>query len=175
MPNYAIIKTEQRLATVTYMGEGDAKLGMLTWNDGTYLTSTKAELTSISADVAKLDNVASVYYSSFDSEETGALGMTWFVVAQTLQYNPVMPIDPSTDIVDAMNALPAMMEAMGKPLPASGAAMLDKATAIFGPELRFALTGSTTGNLPYGNEYVIKIMDWLLFVQTGTEIGRAHV
>ncbi len=168
MPNYAIIETSQPLAIVTYMGEGDAKLGMLTWNDGTYLTSTKAELTAISADVAKLDNVASVYYSSFDTADTGALGMNWSVVAYMLATNPYMPMDPSTDIVDAMNALPAMMEAMGKPLPASGAAMLEKATAIFGPELRYALTGNTAGILPYGNDYVTKIMDWLLFVQTGT-------
>ena len=168
MPNYAIIETDQPLATVTYMGEGDAKLGMLTWNDGTYLTSTKAELTAISADVAKLDNVASVYYSSFDTADTGALGMNWGTVAYILATNPYMPLDPSTDIVDAMNALPALMEAMGKPLPASGAAMLDKATAIFGPELRYALTGNPAGVLQYGNDSVIKIMDWLLFVQTGT-------
>ena len=168
MPNYAIIETSQPLGTVTYLGDGEQKLGILNWNNGDYLTSVKAELTTISADVANLDNVASVYYSSFDTKDSGALGVTWASVVLILQYNPFDPQDQNTDIVVALGKLPEIMEKMEKPLPTSGAAMLSKAAAIFGPELRMALTGDPEGILPYANETVTGIMDWLLFIQTGT-------
>ncbi len=168
MPNYAVIETSEPLGVVSYLGTDNTGLGMLTWTSDTYLTPTKADLTAISTEVAGLDNVTSVYYSSFDSAESGALGVTWATVAYII-YTAQPALDPNTtDIVVALNAMPAIMEAMGKPLPAAASAMLDKATDIFGPELRYALTGSTDGVLPYGNENVVKIMDWLLFMQTGT-------
>ena len=165
MPNYAVIQTSQPLGTVYYMGEGK-QLGMLTWADDSYLTPTRAELTAISAEVATLDNVDSVYYSSLDNSVYGALGTTWGTVAYAIQYQYSIPAD--TDIVYVLNELPNYIA-----LPTAAAAMLEKVVAVFGPEVRYALTGDPTGNLPYTNESVTKIMDWLLFVQTGT-VGTTY-
>ena len=46
--------------------------------------------------------------------------------------------------------------------------MIDKAALIFSPVVRAAITGSTTGVLPYDSEIVTKLMDWMMFIQTGT-------
>ena len=165
MPNYAIIETDQPLGTVTYTGENHSGLGMLTWNnEGTYLTDTKAELTAISADVAKLDNVSSVYYSSFDNPELGALSVTWGAVVY--QLSPML--DPNTtDICVALEAL----KSTGS-LPASAAAMIDKIEDMFNQN-REAITGDPHGIIPYGIDSTTKMMDWLLFVQTGT-VGTTY-
>lgn len=162
MPNYAVIEIDEPLGVISYLGSDNSGLGMLTWTSDAYLTPAKTDLTSISTEVAGLDNVTSVYYSSFDTAESGALGITWQIVAYTLSQPPIS-LDSNTDIVVALNTLPTIM-----PLPAAASAMLEKATDIFGPELRYALTGDPAGNLPYGDANIIKIMDWLLFVQTGT-------
>ena len=173
MPNYAVIQTSQPLGTVTYLDE-NKQLGMLAWADDGYLTPTKAELTAISNEVATLDNVDSVYYSSFDTPATGALGTTWGTVAYMITTSGYPGMDPNTtDINDAIAALPTIMGGAGFTLPASASAMLDKITAVFGPELRYALTGDPTSVLPYGNVQVTQIMDWLLFVQTGT-VGTTY-
>ena len=170
MPNYAIIETEQPLGTIAYFGEGDSKVGLLTWStekvDDThyYRDVTRAELTAISTDVAKLDNVSSVYYSSFDNPEYGALSVTWgesIVPVLTLA-----GLDPnSTDIVLALEAL----KSTGS-LPVSAAAMVDKIEAMFNANRAaiHQITGGPEGIIPYGAANTIKIMDWLLFVQTGT-------
>ena len=165
MPNYAIIETDQPLGTVTYTGENHGGLGMLTWNnEGTYLSDTKAELTAISADVAKLDNVSSVYYSSFDNPELGALSVTWGAVVY--QLSPML--DPNTtDICVALEAL----KSTGS-LPASAAAMIDKIEDMFNQN-REAITGDPHGIIPYGIDSTTKMMDWLLFVQTGT-VGTTY-
>ena len=160
MPNYAIIETSQPIATVSYLDEGK-KLGALTWAEDSTLNPVRVELTSISADVAKLDNVAGVYYSSFDTPETGALGITWGIIAYQLSMIPGM--DPnSTDIVIALEALK-----MDESLPASATAMVDKIETLFNAN-REIMTGSPTGTIPFGTPQVTGIMDWLLFVQTGT-------
>ena len=166
MPNYAVIQTSQPLGTVIYLDEGK-QLGMLTWADDSYLNPTKAELTAISNQVKTLPNVDSVYYSSLDNAMFGALGTTWGVFSGIIA-SPPYNIPTDTDIVVVLNALPTYIE-----LPTAAAAMIDKITGIFGPELRYALTGDPAGNLPYTNPQVTMIMDWVLFVQTGT-VGTTY-
>ena len=180
MPNYAVIQTSQPLGTVTYL-DPNKQLGMLSWTTATvgtesYLVLTKLELTEISNEVAALDNVDSVYYSSFDNQNSGALGITWATVSVMIQ--TYTPLDPATtDITFALNALPDMMAAAGTPLPAAASAMLDKTVEIFlNPTLREQLghPGDPSSDpIPYNDPYVTGIMDWLLFVQTGT-VGTTY-
>ena len=177
MPNYAIIETSQPLGTITYVGEGDNKLGMLTWSTEmadsthTYRDVTRAELTAISADVAKLDNVSSVYYSSFDNPEYGALSVTWgesIVPLLTLA-----GMDPnSDDIILALEALKSTDS-----LPASAIAMIDKIEDMFNTNratIHAIVTDGAPGEtIPFGIPKTTAIMDWLLFVQTGT-VGTTY-
>ena len=172
MPNYAIYQTSQPIATITYLGTDNTGLGMMTWTDDSdYMNGLRYEFKTTMGEIAALDNVASVYISTMDDPDIGPLTTTWGVICAAL---PLAGFDPAdTDIVAALYALPDVMAAMGKPLPASATAMLDKAAAVFGPELRLALTGSETGFLSYSNPVVIKIMDWMLFVATGT-VGATY-
>ena len=171
MPNYAVIQTEKPLGTVSYLGQDNKGIGMLSWSTDTdNFNATKTDLTKISTEVAKLDNVMDVHYSSFDNPEMGALSVTWgtTMVPLLTAYGGMTPGD--SDINDALAALPDTMEAIGQPLPATATAMVDKATLIFGPELRAALspTHDPNADLPYDNPQITMIVDWLLFIQTGT-------
>ena len=168
MPNYAVIQTEKPLGTVTYLGTDNKGIGMLTWTEDTdYFNTAKADMTKISTEVGKLDNVMDVHYSSFDNPEMGAFSVTWGTTMVPLL--TAYGLNPATDDINtALAKLPEVMEAMGTPLPATAAAMVDKAAIIFGPELRTAITGSPTGTLPFGAPQIVKIVDWLLFIQTGT-------
>ena len=165
MPNYAVIETDQPIAYITYI-DPDHNLGLLTWSPDTgYVDSVKEDLNIIVSKTSKLDNVSSVYVSSFDGN-TGALSMNWGTIA--LFISSTHPELAGSDIVPVLEALPAALESMGIKLPAAGAAMIDKAALIFSPIVRAAITGSPTGDLPYDSELVSKLMDWMLFVQTGT-------
>ena len=170
MPNYAVIQTEKPLGLVSYLGTDNKGIGMLSWTaDTDYSSKAKDDLTKISDKVLAKDNVMDAHYSSFDTKDSGALGVTWgtSMVPLLTFYGGMTP--GVSDINDALVELPDAMEAAtGEKLPATAAAMVDKATLIFGPDLRYALTGSTTGTLPYDNPQITMIVDWLLFIQTGT-------
>ena len=168
MPNYAVVETSAPIAYVSYLDPETKKLGLLTWTPNTdYLNSVRADLTTITTKSKALDNVTEAYVSMIEGNQ-GAMAITWQVIVYTATHDPATPIDPSTDIVVVLNGLPDYLAAKGMPLPASAAAMLEKVTPLFGPELRAAITGSPTGNIPFSDPMVAKIMDWLLFVQTGT-------
>ncbi len=168
MPNYAVVETSAPIAYVNYLDPETKKLGLLTWTPNTdYLNSVRADLTTITTKSKALDNVTEAYVSMIEGNQ-GAMAITWQVIVYTAINDPVTPIPADTDIVVVLNGLPDYLAAKGMPLPASAAAMLEKVTPIFGPELRAAITGSPTGNIPFSDPMVAKIMDWLLFVQTGT-------
>ncbi|MBO5519210.1 MAG: MMPL family transporter [Candidatus Methanomethylophilus sp.] len=168
MPSYAVIQTTDSLGTVTYLVGDKAQGGLakLEWSTATSLADTKTELTAITTEVAALNNVQSVYVSSFDGT-TGALSNTWTTFASILPLGGAVP--GTTDIVSALeNNLGPALDAVGMKLPATASAMVGKIEQIFTPEVRFALTGSTTGTIPYDSDLCKGIMDWLLFVETGT-------
>ena len=170
MPNYAVIETTAPIAYVAYMGEGDSKLGFLTWTPNTdYLNAVRADLTSITSQTKALDNVTDCHVSMIEGN-AGAMAITWQVIVYAAVYDPTMPVPADTDILVVLNMLPDYLAAKGMPLPVSASAMLEKVAPIFGPELRVALSPTHTpdGNLPFSDPNVTKIMDWLLFVQTGT-------
>ncbi len=167
MPSYAVIQTTDSLGTVTYIMGDKAHGGLATlqWSTATSLTDTKTELTAITTEVAALNNVQSVYVSSFDGT-TGALSVTWGGIAAQL-YAGGAGLPANTDIVVALNTLPTLM-----PLPATATAMIEKAGDIFSPQVRAGLVAAglivDPNVIPYGSPVCIGIMDWLLFVQTGT-------
>ena len=165
MPNYAVIETDQPIAYITYL-DPNHSLGLMTWSpDTAYVDSVKGDLNTIVTDTSKLDNVSSVYVSSFDGG-AGALSISWGTIAY---YISVQGLEPAgTDIVPVLEDLPGALEAMGIKLPAAGAAMIDKAALIFSPIVRAAITGNPEGTLPYDSEVVTKLMDWIMFIQTGT-------
>ena len=166
MPNYAVIETTQPIASITYLPQ--TEIGQLQWTDNTdYLNSVKADLTTITSKTRALDNVSSVYVSVIDGTNP-SLSITWSVIAAMAVYDPDAPIPANTDIVVVLNSLPAYMEAKGMALPAAASAMLDKMTPVFGPGLRTLITGDPEGNLPFTDPQIMQIMDWFLFVQTGT-------
>ncbi len=170
MPNYAVVETTEPIAYVNYL-DPDKKLGMLTWTpDTAYLNSVRADLTKITTDTKKLDNVTDAYVSVIEGNQ-GAMAITWQVIVYTATTDPTTPIPAETDIVDVLNGLPAYLAAKGMPLPASASAMLEKVIPIFakGSPLRAALCGGDAyANLPFSDPNVAKVMDWMLFVQTGT-------
>ena len=168
MPNYAVIQTSAPIAYVSYLDPETKQLGALEWTpNAEYLNSVKTDLTTITTKSKALDNVTDAYVSAVEGN-AGALGITWQVIVYTATTDPVTPVDPNTDIVVVLNMLPDYLAAKGMALPASAAAMLEKVTPIFGPQLRAAITGNPEGNLPFSDPTITKIMDWLLFVQTGT-------
>ena len=173
MPNYAVYQISQPLGTVNYLGTDNTGLGMLTWtNDSTYKSNLSYELKTTMNEIGALDNVAAVYISTIDDPDLGPFNVTWVQICLIFG---MAGVDPgATDIVDGLYALPDIMEAMGDPLPASATAMLDKAAAIFGPELRSALRGGDPDAPLYCSDPdVVKIMDWLLFVAAGS-VGTTY-
>ena len=164
MPNYAIIETTQPIGTITYLDE-EKNLGQLNWTtDGTYLTAVKTDLTNMMNEVKEKDpdNVASIYVSTLDNPANGALSTDWATVSYVITNSGYPGITPHvTSIKDTLVLLPDIMEAIGQPLPVAAQAMLDKLSLIFTNE-------NPLSALPYDNETITKLMDWILFIQTGT-------
>lgn len=159
MPNYAVIETEQPLAQINYIIFPDgSKVGLLTWNDASYVDATRLELKAMTDEIAAKDNVADVYFSSVD-KMTGKPLTTWNDICTVIAGSGLVP--PGTPIKDVLLGLPAILE-----LPVTASAMIEKAAAIFTPEFCTAITGEPTP--AYDNETIKKLMDWLLFIQTGT-------
>ncbi len=164
MPNYAVIETDQPLGQIDYVDLGGTKIGFLTWSDATieggvkYIDATRVELKSISDEVAEKDNVADVYYSSVD-KLTGKPLTTWGDICMVLAASGIVP--PETPIKDVLLGLPMYLE-----LPVAASAMIEKAAAIFTPEFCYAITHEATP--AYDNPIIVTLMDWMLFIQTGT-------
>ena len=172
MPNYAVIQTTQSLGTVTYImgNHTDGGLATLTWstdtmNDGTpYLVKVQSDLTAMQNEVKNLDNVDSAYFSSFDILSTTALGTNWSTIVGFLKLEG---LPSGTDIAVALAAL----EKSGK-LPATASAMISKVSEVFTDEVR-AVLAPPTGIIAFDGELATGIMDWMIFVETGT-VGTAY-
>ncbi len=168
MPNYAIIQTADSVGTVTYLlgDKSSGGLASLSWSTDSYYTDLKSDLTATVTEVKALDNVNSAYVSMFDTDATGALGLTWAGVAYQIKSSGMVPDE--TDLVTILNMLPTFMP----DLPAAAAAMLEKCAAVFTDDVRHGLVyaGLITDPdmIPYGGTVATGIMDWMLFVQTGT-------
>ncbi len=166
MPNYAVIQTEQPLGQIDYKKITDTvTIGFITWSEATveggstkYIDATRIELKSISDEVKGVENVADVYYSSVD-KLTGKPLTTWGDICEVLAASGYVP--PGAPIKDVLTGLPMYLQ-----LPVTASAMIEKAADIFTPEFCYAITGEATPS--YDNPIITKLMDWMLFIQTGT-------
>ena len=163
MPNYAIMETTEPLATVYYPVAGNTSLGLLTWNYGEHYTATITDLTTIKTDVKGLgENVSSAYYSSFESEN-GVLDMNWTIIAGSLS----LMVPAGTDINVVLDIIKD-----SEMFPASAAAMVDKIEDMFNQNraaIHSIVTPGEPGDtIPYDVPNTAALMDYLLFIQTGT-------
>ncbi len=157
MPNYAVIETDKPIAYVKYL-DPDHNIGTLSWSpDKAYVDSVKENLDIIVSETSKLENVSSVYVSSFDGT-AGALAINWEKIAYYISSQGIAPAD--TPLKTVLAGLPAALEQMGIKLPAAGAAMIDKVAAM--------IVMTPFADIPYTAPQAAQFMNWIMFVQTGT-------
>ncbi len=165
MPNYAYIQTAQPLGTVTYLVGNDKTGGLakFTWTaDDEYKDKVMDELETLKDEVEKLDNVDDVHYSSF---ELSVLDLDWNWIILALKV--ASDIDDGADIGEALDKISSIPK-----LPATAYAMASIAKEAFTPEVRQGLYQlgyiDDSAVIPYDEELATDIMNWMLFIQSGT-------
>lgn len=154
MPNYAVFELSEPLGTVTYLGQGDQRLGMLSWTaDTAYREAVLGDCSTLVANTMDMDNVASAYFDYI----SGNLSVGWEDICVLIPASVL----PDTGINSALEFLKA-----SGIVPATAVSMLDLIESMFTTETIAALHAAGIST-EYDSPDMAAIMDWALFVETG--------